>query len=144
MHMDVAAVIMSIWMRADQCLMTGKMYFAKLLAQLLRTIYRQAVVSSIARIEADDVMMAFHIAALSIFVIAKVCAHAGNGEIFLTAVERRNAIILSRNETTVAVEDGLHGELVMLEDKIFLCVAIVGIFRADMFERRQSHHQPFV
>ena len=40
-------------------------------------------------------------------------------------------------------EDWLAHELVMFKQKILFGSAIVGVFRAYMFERRQPHRLPF-
>ena len=44
MHMDVAAMVMTIRVGAYQRLMSGEMLFTELLAQRLRPIYGQAVI----------------------------------------------------------------------------------------------------
>ena len=143
MHMDIAAVVMPVRVGADNRLMTGKLLPAKLLTKLLRLIHGQPIVRAVPWVKADDVMMALDVLALLIFAIAEVGAHTCNRKIFLPAVQGGNAVILSRHKPPVCVQCGLHGELVVRKGQIFFSVAVVGIFRADMFERCQRLHLPF-
>ena len=143
MHMDVAGLVMPVRVGADNRLMTGKLLPAKPFAKLLRLIHGQPVVRAVPRVKADDVMMALDVLALLIFAIAEVGAHTGNRKIILAAVQRGNAVILSRHKPPVCVQRGLHGELVVCKGQIFFSVAVVGVFRADMFERCQRLHLPF-
>ncbi len=143
MHMDVAAVVVPVRMGADKRLMSGKVIAAKLLAQLLRPIHRQAVVRPVAGVKGNDVVMAFHIFLFLIFAVAEVCPHTGNGKVFAVAVQGGNAVILPLDQVASLVKDGLHGKLVMLKGKVLFGGSIVRVFRADMLERRQSRHLPF-
>ena len=143
MHMDVAAVVVAVRVGADKRLMAGKVVFAKLFAQLLRPIHRQAVVRPVAGVKGNDVVMAFHIFLFLIFAAAQVCPHTGNSEILAAAVEGRNAVILPLDQVAALVKNGLHGKLVMLKGKVLFGGSIVRVFRADMLERRQSRHLPF-
>ena len=141
--MDVAGLVMPVRVGADNRLMTGKLLPAEPPAKLLRLIYGQPVVRAVPWVKADDVMMAFDILALLIHAIAEVGAHTGNCKIFLAAVQRGNTVILSRHKPPVCVQRGLHGKLVMCKGQVFFSVAVVGVFRADMFERCQRLHLPF-
>ena len=141
--MDVAGLVMPVRMGADDRLMTGKLLPAKPLAKLLRLIYGQPVVRAVPRVKADNVMVALDILALLILAIAEVGAHTGNCKIFLAAVQRGNAVILSRHKPPVRVQRRLHGKLIVRKGQVFFSVAVVGVFRADMFERCQRLHLPF-
>ena len=143
MHMDVAGLVVPVRVGADDRLMTGKLFLAEPLAKLLCLIYGQPVVRAVPWVKADDVMVALDILALLILAVAEVRAHTGNCKIFLAAVQRGNAVILSRHKPPVGVQRGLHGELVMCKGQVFFSVAVVGVFRADMFERCQRLHLPF-
>ena len=85
----------------------------------------------------DDDVVAFHIAPIQVLAILQIRSHAGNGKILALTVERGNAVILSWNEPPIFIQNGLHGELIMLEQQIFLRVAVSGVFRVYVFERRQ-------
>ena len=143
MHMDVAAVVVAFRVGADKRLMAGEMVFAKLFAQLLRPVNGQAVVRPIAGVKGNDVVVAFHIVFFLIFAVSQICPHTGNSKVLAPAVQGGNAVILPLDEVAALVKDGLHGKLVMLKGQVLLGGSIVRVFRADMLERRQSHHLPF-
>ena len=88
----------------------------------------------------DDIVVAFHIFPFLVFLIAEISPHTGNSEILAPAVEGRNAVILPRYQPPVFIKSGLHGKLVMLKCEVGFRCAIVGIFRADMFECCQQRH----
>ena len=140
MHMDIAAVVMPVRVGAYKGLVSGEMLFAELLAQLLRPVYGQAVVCPVPWVKADDIVVAFHIFPFLVFLIAEIGSHTGNSEILAPAVKGRNAVILPRYQPPVFIKGGLHGKLVMLKCEIGFRCAIVGIFRADMFECCQQRH----
>ena len=143
MHMDVAGLVMPVRVGADDSLMTGKLLPAKPLTKLLRLVHGQPIVRAVPWVKADDVMVALDILALLILAIAEVGAHTGNCKIFLAAVQRGNAVILSRYKPPACVQRGLHGKLVVRKGQVFFSVSVVGVFRADMFERCQRLHLPF-
>ncbi len=143
MHMDVAGLVMPVRVGADDCLMTGKLLPAEPLTKLLRLVHGQPVIRAVPWVKADDVMVALDVLALLILAIAEVGTHTGNREIILAAVQRGNAVILSRHKPPVCVQRGLHGKLIVRKGQVFFSVAVVGVFRADMFERCQRLHLPF-
>ena len=61
MHMDIAAVVVSVRVGADNGLVSGEMLVAKFLAQRLRLINGQTVVRSVPWVKADDIVVGFHI-----------------------------------------------------------------------------------
>ena len=128
---------------ADYGLVSGEVFFTKSLAQLLRPVNGQAVVRPVPWVKADNVVVAFHILPLLVFAIAEIGAHTGNGKIFPAAVQRCYAVIIPRYQSPISVKSGAHGKLVMLKGQILFGCAVVGIFRADMFECRQRLHLPF-
>ena len=89
---------------------------------------------------AYDIVVAFHIFPFLVFLIAEIGSHTGNSEILAPAVEGRNAVILPRYQPPVFIKGGFHGKLVMLKCEIGFRCAIVGVFRADMFECCQQRH----
>ena len=115
MHMDIAAVIVSVRVGADNGLVSGKLFPAKFLAQRLRPVYGQAVVYCVPWVKADNVVVAFHIFPFLVFTVSEICPHTGNGKIFLAAVQRGYPIILPEYEPPGFVKGGLHGKLVMLK-----------------------------
>lgn len=127
MHMNVAAAVMPVRVRHNDGLMSREMFFAKILAKLLGEVNVQTVVGCVARIEADDVVMAFHIGVQTVFAIAEIRAIASDGKIIIAAVERCHAVIIARNEPTSSIEGGLHGKLVVLEKEVALGSSVVMI-----------------
>ena len=143
MHMDIAAVVVSVRVGADNGLVSGKLLPAKFLAQRLRPVYGQTVVHRVPWVKADNVVVAFYIFPLLVLPIAEIGAHTGNGKILVAAVQRGYSIVLSEHEPPVFIKGGLHGKLVMFKGEVLLGCAIVRIFRADMFECCQQRHLPF-
>ena len=139
---DVAAVIVAVRVGADQGLVSGELFDAEPLSQLLGLVHGQAVVGAVPGVKGNDVMVAFHILPLLVFPIAEVGPHTGHGEVLPAAIQRRNAVVLAGDKPPVFVQDGFAGELVMLKEQIPLRRAVVGIFRGDMFERCQWLHLP--
>ena len=77
---------------------------------------------------------------LLVLPIAEIGAHTGYGKIFIAAVQRGKAIVLTGDKPPVFIKGRLHGKLVMLKGKVLLGCPVVGIFRADMFECCQRLH----
>ena len=93
--MNIAAAVVTVGMCADDCLMTRKVFFAEFLAKALRQIYVQSMIGNILGIKADNIVMAFDIFTLLIFAVTEVGSQTRNRKIFVTAVQRGNAVILS-------------------------------------------------
>jgi hypothetical protein len=86
MHMNVAAVVMPVRVGAYQRLVSGEMLSTKLLAQLLRPVYGQAIVGSVTGVKTDDIMVAFHVLPLLVLAVFQIGAHTRYGEIFPAAI----------------------------------------------------------
>ena len=140
LSMDIAAVVVSVRVGADNGLVSGKLLSAKFLAQRLRPVYGQTVVHRVPWVKADNVVVAFYIFPLLVLPIAEIGAHTGNGKILVAAVQRGYSIVLPEHEPPVFIKGGLHGKLVMFKGEVLLGCAIVRIFRADMFECCQQRH----
>ena len=115
MNMDIAAVVVSVRVGADNGLVSGEMLGTKFLAQCLRPVYGQAVVRCVPWVKGNDIVVAFHIFPFLVFTVSEICPHTGNGKIFLAAVQRGYSIILPEYEPPGFVKGGLHGKLVMLK-----------------------------
>jgi len=142
-NMDISAVVMPVRVGADKGLVSGELLFTKPLAQLLRTVNGQPIVRAVPWVKADDVVVALYILFLLILFVAEIGAHTGNSEIFLAAIQRGYAVVLPRHKPPLLVQRGLHGELIVFKGQVFFSVAVVGVLRADMFERCQRLHLPF-
>jgi hypothetical protein len=115
MHMDIAAVVVSVRVGADNGLVSGKLFPAKFFAQHLRPVYGQAVVRCVPWVKGNDIVVAFHIFPFLVLAVSEICPHTGNGKIFLAAVQRGYSVILPEYEPPGFVKGGLHGKLVMLK-----------------------------
>ena len=113
---------------------------AKLLAQLLRPVYGQAVVRPVPWVKADDIVVAFHIFPPLVLLIAEICPHIRNGKIFPAAVHRGQPVVLAGDKPAGFIKDGLHGKLVMLKQQVLFGSSVVGVFRVDMLECCQLRH----
>ena len=140
MNMDIAAVVVSVRVDADNGLVSGEMLVAKFLAQRLRLINGQTVVRSVPWVKADDIVVGFHIFPFLVLAIAEIGAQTGNSKIFFAAVQRGKAVALTGNKPPVFIKGGFHGKLVMLKSEVGFRCSVVGIFRADMFECCQQLH----
>ncbi len=115
MHMDVAAVVMPVRVGAYKGLVSGEMRLAKFLAQRLRPVYGQAVVWCVTGVKGNNIVVALYVLPFLVLAVFEIRTHTRYGEIFLTAIQRGNAVIVTENKPPVSVQCGLHGKLVMLK-----------------------------
>ena len=115
MHMNVAAVVMPVWVGAYQRLMSGEMLFTELLAQRLRPVYGQAVVWCVTGVKGNNIVVALYVLPLLVLAVFQIGAHTRYGEIFPAAIQRGNEIACPRNNLPVFIKSGLHSKLVMLK-----------------------------
>ena len=87
MYVNVTAAVVPVGVGADDCLMTGKVFFTEIFAKCLCHIYGQAVVGYVLWVKADDVVMAFDILPFLIFAVTQIGSQTGNCKILLAAVE---------------------------------------------------------
>ena len=64
---------------------------------------------------AEYVVVGFHVAPIQVLAILQIGPHARDGEILAVAVERSDAVIRSWNKPSAVIQNGLHGELVVLK-----------------------------
>ena len=72
--MDISAVVMPVRVGADKGLVSRKMLFAKLLAQLLRPVYGQAVVGCVTGVKADDIVVALYVLPFLVLAVFEIGA----------------------------------------------------------------------
>ena len=84
--MNVAAVVMPVRVGANKGLVPGKMFSAKLFAQLLRSVYGQAVVGSVTGVKTDNVMVALYVLPFLVLAVFQIGAHTRYGKIFITTI----------------------------------------------------------
>ena len=140
MHMDIAAMVVSVRVGADKGLVSGKMLFAVGQSQRLRPVNSQAVVGCISWVKADDIVVALDVLPFAVLAVPQVCPYAGQGKILVPAVQRVQPVVLPGNEPPGFIKGGLHGKLVMLKGQIGFRGSVVGIFRADMLDRCHRLH----
>ena len=75
-------------------------------------------------------MMAFYVLSLLVLAVAEIGPHTGNGKVLPAAVESGDSVVSTRDKPPTFVQNGLAGELVMLEKQVLLRRAIVGVLRA--------------
>ena len=88
---------------------------AKFLAQRLRPVNGQAVVWCVTGVKTDDIVVAFHALPLLVLAVFEIGTHTGDCKIFITAIQRGNAVIVTGNKPPIFIKGGLHGKLVMLK-----------------------------
>ena len=91
------------------------MRLAKFLAQHLRPVYGQAVVWCVTGVKGNNIVVALYVLPFLVLAVFEIRTHTGDCKIFLTAIQRGNAVIVTENKPPVSVQCGLHGKLVMLK-----------------------------
>ena len=66
-------------------------------------------------VKTDNVMVALYVLPFLVLAVFHIGAHTGDCKIFLTAIQRGNAVIVTDNKPPVPVQCGFHGKLVMLK-----------------------------
>ena len=91
------------------------MLFTKLFAQLLRPVYGQAVVGCVTGVKTDDIVVALYVLPFLVLAVFEIGTHTGDCKIFITTIQRRNAVIVTGDKPPVFIKGGFHGKLVMLK-----------------------------
>ena len=130
MHMDIAAVVVSVWVGADKGLVSGKMLFAVGQPQRLRPVNGQAIVGCVPWVKADDIVVALNVLPFAVLAVPQICPYAGQGKILTPAIQRVQPVVLPGNEPFGFVKGGLHGKLVMLKGQIGFGGSVIGVLRA--------------
>ncbi len=90
-------MIMTVGAGADNSLMSCEMVAAKLLAESLRMVNRQAVLNAIAWVKADYVVMTFDVAPTAVFAVMQIRLHTGDCKVIVTAIQSGEAAIFARD-----------------------------------------------
>ena len=112
---DVAAVVVSVRVGADQGLVFGELLGTEPLPQRLSLVHCQAVIGAIPGVKAENVVMAFYVLSLLVLTIAEIGPHTGHGEVLPAAVEGGDSVVFAGDKPPTFVQNGLAGELVMLK-----------------------------
>ena len=128
----VAAAIVTVHVRTDQCLMPRKICFCIFQSKLLRPFSRQTIFCTVARIEADNVMVAFDFILIFVLLIFAVQLLAGCIERIGFTVQAVQIKLIPHDTIAVFVQYRSFTILVMFENQIFQCSTIVGTLTCDM------------
>ena len=133
MDMNISAAIVTVHVRTDQCLMPRKICFCIFQSKLLRPFSRQTIFCTVARIEADDVMVRFNFILVFVLLIFAVQLLAGRIKRIGFTVQTVQIKLISHDTISVLVKDRSFPKLVMLENQILQRSAIVGTLTCDVF-----------
>ena len=128
-------MVMPVRVGADHSLMSGKMLLAVGKPQRLRPVYGQPVVGCVPWVKGNDIVVALYVLPLVVLAVPHICPYAGEGKIFLPAVEGFQPEVPPGDKPPRFIKDGLHGELVMLKGQIGFGCPVVGVLRTDMLYR---------
>ena len=132
MDMNISAAIVTVHVRTDQCLMPRKICFCIFQSKLLRPFSRQTIFCTVARIEADNVMVAFDFILIFVLLIFAVQLLAGCIERIGFTVQAVQIKLIPHDTIAVFVQYRSFTILVMFENQIFQCSTIVGTLTCDM------------
>ena len=132
MYMNVAAAIVTVHVRTDQCLMPRKICFCVFQSKLLCPFPRQAIFCAVLWVKADDVMMAFDFILIFVLLIFAVQLLAGRIKGIGFTVQAVQIKLIPHNTISVLVKDRSFPKFVMLENQIFQRSTIVGALTCDV------------
>ena len=132
MYMNVAAAIMTVHVRTDQCLMPRKICFCVFQSKLLCPFPRQAIFCAVPWVKADDVMMAFDFILIFVLLIFAVQLLTGRIEGIGFTVQTVQIKLIPHDAISVLVKDRSFPNLVMLENQILQCSTIIGTLTCDV------------
>ena len=132
MYMNVAAAIVTVHVRTDQCLMPRKICFCVFQSKLLRPFTRQTIFCVVPWIKADDVMVRFNFILVFVLLIFAVQLRAGRIKGIGFTVQTVQILIISHDTISFLVKNRSLPKLVMLENQVFQRSTIVGVLTCDM------------
>ena len=144
MDVNVAGTIMTVWVRANNGLMTRKIFYSKFFSEFLCTIRCEAVFIFVTRIKTDDVVVCFDFFSVSIFLEMGIGFLALFRKRSRCAVDGINKIRISWNASSVFIQNRLSGKFIMLGSQIIISSSVVGILNCNVFNDCHDIHQPFL
>ena len=132
MYMNVAAAIVTVHVRTDQCLMPRKICFCVFQPKLLCPFPRQTIFCAVPWIKADDVMVRFNFILVFVLLIFAVQLLAGRIKGIGFTVQAVQIKLIPHDTIAVFVQYRSFTILVMFENQIFQCSTIVGTLTCDM------------
>lgn len=116
MDMNVAAAIVPVHVRTDQCLMSWKVGFCVFQSKLLCPFSRQAIFCAVPWVKADDIMVAFDFILVFVLLVLAVQLLADCIKGIGFTVQTVQIILISHDTISVLVKDWRFPKLVMLEN----------------------------
>ena len=132
MYMNVAAAIVTVHVRTDQCLMPRKICFCIFQSKLLCPFPRQTIFCAVPWIKADDVMVAFDFILVFVLLIFAVQLLAGCIERIGFTVQTIQIKLIPHDTISVLVKDRSFPKFIMFENEIFQRSTIVRTLTCDM------------
>ena len=142
-NMNIPGRIMTVFVGADDQLMTGKILSGKGHSKLLCLLRRETVFIPVPRIETDDVVMRFDFGAGLIFSVTGIHRLAFFLKAVGTAVDTVQQIEITGNLIAMLVENCLVCEFIVLHGEVIHGCVIVGIFDCNVLNNRHDIHLPF-
>ena len=121
-------MVVSIGVGADDCRMTGEIFRTKLQAKGLCLFHSQAVVGCIARVEADDILMALDITMLGVLTILAVCQQTGCCKREIAALKGIEQVGFPQLRLALFIQKLLPGERVVLVNEVRFDGGVVRVF----------------
>ena len=142
MYMDVAASVMPVRVGADKGLMSGKILLAVCKPKLLCPFPSQPAFVPVFRVEADDIVVGFDIIILLVFVETGIQFPAFHIETERIALYTIKIIFFPELHFPIFIKNWFSGVLIVLENKIPLCLTIVRILTCYVFQYRHENPLP--
>lgn len=133
MYMNVAAAIVTVHVRTDQCLMPRKICFCVFQPKLLCPFPRQTIFCAVPWIKADDVMVAFDFIVSVVLVILLVQQFAFKVKGFGITVQSLKVKFIPEHHIPVFIKDRNQMKFIMLVFQIVDGTPVIGIFTCDVF-----------
>ena len=144
MAVDIAGSVMTVFMCADDCLVTGKSFRGKFHSENLSLLGSQSVVTNIFWIEAHNVVMSLDLIEAAVSSEECVCCFAFIIERVRIAVDTTDKIEVSRDLFSVGTEYRLVGKLVVLHRQIICRCIVIRVTNRYVFHCCHGTHLPFL
>ena len=132
MHMNVAAAIVPVHVRTDQCLMSRKVGFCVFQSKLLSPFSRQTTLVFISRIKTDNIVVRFDFILIFVLLVFTVQLLAGRIKGIGFTIQTVQIKLIPHDTISVLVKDQSFPKPVMLENQVLQRSTIVGTLTCDM------------
>ena len=121
-------MVVPIRVGADDCRMTGEVFFAEFQAKCLCLFHGQAVVGCIAWVEADDILMALYIIALGVLAILAVRQQTGRCEREIATLKGVEQVGFPQLRFALFIQKLFSGERIVLVNEVRFDGGVVRVF----------------